>query len=318
MPVLNSTQKGFIAATSVWLLMAFVANVCIIVVIVRIKKMRTVTNMFLGNLAVTDLILISFAIPMQLHDITHPKNYYESSTECRVVMSLPLVCITCSIYTMVALAEERYRAIVCQPPRLLTKRVAKATIIMVWCAALIVGLPTFLEYEIRTMHQGNNSFKLCLDVMPHESSLTQGIILLCVSYIIPQVFLARRYKQLVGFLWWRGGSVNDTLSQNGTVAPTTIISKHRRRSVKLLISVAVLFSFAWLPYFAMKTTQITLDQTDSLGFGNSIHMATITVAVFSTSYNFVVYMKYSVTFRNEFLRLLRYRRTGITPIDVIQ
>ncbi|KAI0238935.1 hypothetical protein LSAT2_010307 [Lamellibrachia satsuma] len=233
-------------------------------------------------------------------------------------MSIPLLCITCSIYTMVALAEERYRAIVSQPPRLLTKRIAMTTICIVWCVALTVCLPTFLEYEIRTRHQGNHTFKLCLDVAPYESSVMQGIIVLCVSYIIPQVFLARRYIQLVGFLWRQGRSVNVSLPQNGTVTPATFVSKHISRSVKLLISVAVLFSVAWVPYFAMKTTQITLGHTDSLAFGGKIQMATLTMAVFSTSYNFVVYMKYNVTFRNEFLRLLRFRRTGITPIDVIQ
>jgi len=74
---LTSTQKAFIAATSTWLVVSFAANVCIIVVIMRMKKMRTVTNMFLGNLALTDIILIAFAIPLQLHDVTHSNNYYE-------------------------------------------------------------------------------------------------------------------------------------------------------------------------------------------------------------------------------------------------
>ncbi|KAI0222357.1 hypothetical protein LSAT2_026405, partial [Lamellibrachia satsuma] len=77
MTALDSTQKVFIAAMSLWLITSFMANVCVIVVTMRIKKTRTVTNMFLSNLAMSDLILISFAIPMQLHDVTHPKNYYE-------------------------------------------------------------------------------------------------------------------------------------------------------------------------------------------------------------------------------------------------
>ncbi|KAK2159795.1 hypothetical protein NP493_1690g00000 [Ridgeia piscesae] len=185
--LLTSTQKAFIAATSTWLVVSFAANVCIIVVIMRMKKMRTVTNMFLGNLALTDIILIAFAIPLQLHDVTHSNNYYESSTECRVVMSLPLLCITCSIYTMVALAEERYRAIVLQPPRLMTTRVAMTTLFFSWCAALVVCLTTFLQYNTRTAQHGNVTFNLCTNVMPYAFRLTHGVVVLCVSYIIPQV-----------------------------------------------------------------------------------------------------------------------------------
>ncbi|KAK2159796.1 hypothetical protein NP493_1690g00016 [Ridgeia piscesae] len=61
-----------------------------------------------------------------------------------------------------------------------------------------------------------------------------------------------------------------------------IASSHRSRSVKLLICIAVLFCVAWLPYFTMKTAQIALGHTDSLAFGHGIHMAKVSMALFST------------------------------------
>ncbi|KAI0225789.1 hypothetical protein LSAT2_023459, partial [Lamellibrachia satsuma] len=74
-----------------------------------IKTLRTVTNLFLTNLAVSDLILVSLILPLQVNNISHTDEYIESDIHCKLARCLPVLSISCSIYIMVALAEERYR-----------------------------------------------------------------------------------------------------------------------------------------------------------------------------------------------------------------
>src|SRR6218665_2310887 len=47
-------------------LLAIVGNVLVIVVLVQNKKMRTITNVFLVNLSVSDLLLAVFCMPFTL------------------------------------------------------------------------------------------------------------------------------------------------------------------------------------------------------------------------------------------------------------
>ena len=44
------------------------------------KTMRTVTNIFLSNLAVSDMILASLVLPQQVHDISHTEEYFEGKS----------------------------------------------------------------------------------------------------------------------------------------------------------------------------------------------------------------------------------------------
>ena len=57
--------------------MSFTGNVFILIVLTRIKTMRNVTNIFLCNLAISDMILTSLVLPQQIHDISHADDYFE-------------------------------------------------------------------------------------------------------------------------------------------------------------------------------------------------------------------------------------------------
>ena len=74
---LSDSEVAFIAFISTFLFLSFLSNMCVVVVMIKIKTLRTVTNMFLTNLAVSDMILVSLILPLQVHDISHTDDYYE-------------------------------------------------------------------------------------------------------------------------------------------------------------------------------------------------------------------------------------------------
>ena len=73
----SDSEAAFIAFISTFLIVSFLSNVCVVVVMMKIKRMRTVTNIFLSNLAVSDIILTSFVLPQQVHDVSHTDEYFE-------------------------------------------------------------------------------------------------------------------------------------------------------------------------------------------------------------------------------------------------
>ena len=76
----ENTSPGiifFIALMGSFLLFSTISNFIIIAIVVFTKKMRTVTNILIANLAVSDIILGTFILPQNLHDLTHTGDYHE-------------------------------------------------------------------------------------------------------------------------------------------------------------------------------------------------------------------------------------------------
>ena len=68
----------YIILMSVVLAIAIFSNLLIIYCVVRLKNLRTVTNIFICNLSVSDILLAAYVMPLKLHDISHhEEDWYE-------------------------------------------------------------------------------------------------------------------------------------------------------------------------------------------------------------------------------------------------
>ncbi|KAI0240919.1 Neuropeptide FF receptor 1 [Lamellibrachia satsuma] len=301
---LSDSEVAFIAFISTFLILSFLSNVCVVVVIMKIKTLRTVTNMFLTNLAVSDMILVSFILPHKVHDISHTDEYYESEIHCKLDNCLPVLSITCSIYIMVALAEERYRAIVLGPMHAIYRKRALKIIGGIWALSALVATPTFVDYSIHpepmTSQDVNNTTAVTSRILCKPKSdvfdKMNGFFILCSSYMIPQALIFSRYYRLITFIAQQGHQTTGGLS-------SSFVSHNRTRIIKMLIIIAVLFSFAWLPYFVLLVGDKMIGQSSSAEAASWSALVQLTLAVFSTSYNIFLYLIYNAEFRKSFLSI---------------
>ena len=67
----------FVIIMAAMLLFAVLSNGLVIYCVVKIKKLRTITNVFICNLSVSDILLAGFIMPQRLHDISHKENFFE-------------------------------------------------------------------------------------------------------------------------------------------------------------------------------------------------------------------------------------------------
>ena len=62
------------------LIFAVLSNGLVIYCVSRLRKLRTVTNIFICNLSVSDILLAGFVMPQRLHDTTHAsEDFYEGN-----------------------------------------------------------------------------------------------------------------------------------------------------------------------------------------------------------------------------------------------
>ena len=67
----------FVTIMATMLLFAVLSNGLVIYCVIKIKKLRTITNVFICNLSISDILLAGFIMPQKLHDISHKEDFFE-------------------------------------------------------------------------------------------------------------------------------------------------------------------------------------------------------------------------------------------------
>ncbi|UXI17444.1 RNA-binding protein PNO1-like [Sarcoptes scabiei] len=140
----------------------FVGNIITILVIFRFRYMQTITNLYLCNLAMTDLISLMFSLPLELYTLWHQYPWQLGSAMCRLKTFILEGTANASVLTLVAFTVERFLAICgsskSMPPSTQTffntksisamKKIACRNIVLIWIFSLLGALPLVLLTRI--------------------------------------------------------------------------------------------------------------------------------------------------------------------------
>lgn len=77
----------YVVIVGLLLLFAVVSNALVIYCVVRFKKLRSVTNVFICNLSISDILLAGFVMPQRLHDISHTEDFHEGNEHTLFILT---------------------------------------------------------------------------------------------------------------------------------------------------------------------------------------------------------------------------------------
>jgi len=128
-------------------------NVATICVILKNKYMHTPTNVYLANLAISDLLTHLVAMPFELYWLWRQYPWVFGEAICDAKMLTTETVTYSSILTIVAFTVERYMAI-CRPltvPRRLSK-MARAgwALLAIWISSVLFSLPWLYYNKVST------------------------------------------------------------------------------------------------------------------------------------------------------------------------
>eukprot|EP00794_Sanderia_malayensis_P007749 gene7749-8591_t len=139
-------------ALTVFYAMIFIIGITgniLVLLTVSTKQMRSVTNIFLGNLAVADLITCLLSLPiivMKLY-VDWPLGKFV----CLFIYPLTDVFVSVSVCTLCAIMLDRFRAIVYPLGRKLSLCVTLLVTAAIWILSMaIVGIPLMVLYKFET------------------------------------------------------------------------------------------------------------------------------------------------------------------------
>ncbi|XP_033016248.1 cholecystokinin receptor type A [Lacerta agilis] len=177
-------------------LLSVLGNTLVIAVLIRNKRMRTVTNIFLLSLAISDLMLCFFCMPFTLIP-NLLKDFIFGLAFCKLSSYFMGVSVSVSTFSLVAISLERYGAI-CKPLQSRvwqTKSHALKVIAATWCLSFAIMTPYPIYSNLKPFVTLYNSTanKCRLDWPSRVVEQSWYIFLLLILFLIPGVVMIIAY-----------------------------------------------------------------------------------------------------------------------------
>ncbi|XP_050402927.1 orexin receptor type 2 isoform X1 [Patella vulgata] len=273
----------------------------------RNVQLRTITNFFLVNLAVADLLVIVICLPPTFAQ-TFWETWFLGDAMCKIVEFLQNISVIVSVLTLTAISIERWFAI-CHPLSFKeTRRHVIITLIVIWVAANVFSVPSLIIFStVPDAMVPDNLTVLLTTCRPsgyEQTTLYKEIIHLVVFYVIPVIVMTFAYFSIASCLWSsikKGKALTEGMQ--GMQDKVSHQLRSRRRAAKMLIVVVIVFILCYLPVYIWNILRMTnLDLINRIpdkkvsGIGYTAHL----LIYLNSSINPVIYNFMSGKFRKEF------------------
>jgi hypothetical protein len=227
-----------------------ISNVILLIIIIRNNDMRTVPNMYILNLAISDIIyltvLFSEACANRISDTWH-----DGSFMCMILPFFRRMSVGLSVYSVAVYSFQRYR-VIANPIQVRvfsqsTWRVIVATICGVWIVAALFAVPSVLSKYTCEGSYLSRRIKYYQYVVIFE---------LLVSCVLPLCLVAFSYVMTARHLVESSRSISEG-TQN-------LQLKTRRNTAKTVVGLTFVFLISYVPYHVFWTYLIYSDKGNNL------------------------------------------------------
>ncbi|KAM4808788.1 pyroglutamylated RF-amide peptide receptor [Rhinophrynus dorsalis] len=328
------TKITFVAICVLIFVLALFGNSMVLYVVTRSKAMRTVTNIFICSLALSDLLIAFFCIPFTMFQ-NISSNWLGGAFACKMVPFVQSTAIVTEILTMTCIAVERHQGIV-HPLKMkwqYTNRRAFTMLGIVWLIAALVGIPMWhvQHLEVKYDFLFEKQYVCCLEEWSsqvHQKIYTTFILV--ILFLLPLTLMLLLYSKIGYELWIKkrvgDASVLQTIHGN----EMSKISRKKKRAIIMMVTVVVLFAVCWAPFHVVHM------MIEYSNFENEYDDVTIkiifavvqVIGFFNSICNPIVYAFMNENFKKNFLSALCFcflkdpsspsRRPGHSGITLIQ
>nr|CAD7427242.1 unnamed protein product [Timema monikensis] len=219
----------------------------VLVIVTAHRRMRTVTNYFLVNLSVADLLISLLNCVFNFIFMIN-SDWPFGALYCTVNNFISYITVAASAFTLVAISMDRYMAIVRPLHHSLSRSRAIVAILFIWLASCLLATPCLLYSDTMTKRYiGGQMRVVCYMKWPdgtYPTSMTEymyNVVFLALTYLVPVTVMAVCYS-LMGRELWGNRSIGE-LTQRQLDA-----IKSKRKVVRMFIMVVCIFALCWLPY----------------------------------------------------------------------
>ena len=198
--VLLSILYGSISVTAV------IGNFLVILVIIKNKSMQTVTNFFIANLSVADVMIGIFSIPFQFQaallqrwDLPH--------ILCPVAPFVKELSVNVSIITLTVISIDRYFAVIHPLKPRCSSKTARLVMLIVWGFSLGSSVPVAIVFRVIYIPGDlpGTTKPFCAPAFPSVNDFDLGQVYMMyvtiVQYFFPLLIISIAYFRVMHKIW---------------------------------------------------------------------------------------------------------------------
>ncbi|XP_006004161.2 chemokine XC receptor 1-like [Latimeria chalumnae] len=211
---------------SVALLFSVVGNSLVLWILVKQENLKSVTNIFILNLAVSDLIF-TFSLPFWA--FYHLAEWLFGEILCKTMTAIFLIGFYSGIIFITIMTVHRYFIIVKPLSTLKSKetRYGILVCVIVWGISILASLPELLFTKAKPQNQGEHVTYIC----DHKSDFWR-IVVTCQQNAFFLISLA-----VTVYCYFH---ILKALLKSKTQV--------KKRTVKLIFTIVIVFLLSWVPY----------------------------------------------------------------------
>ncbi|XP_046879921.1 type-1 angiotensin II receptor [Hypomesus transpacificus] len=280
-----------------------VGNSMVVAVIYRYMKLKTVANVFVLNLAISDLTFL-MTLPMWATFTATGYHWPFGGFLCQASAGLVIFNLYTSIFFLTALSIDRYLAIAHPVGSRQHRTVvyARITCVLIWLFAFLLSVPTALTRDIIQI----SNTTACGRRLPNGPTASQGLshLLLAISlmksllgFLIPFIIIITCYCLIGRALRGARSIQRSTRSRDDEV-------------LRMLAAAVLAFFLCWAPHQVFHFMDVlaqlkVLENCTTLDIIDTAMPFTICVAYLNSCVNPILYSFVGNNFRKSLLRLMR-------------
>ncbi len=306
----NSLNDFILVVTILMMITGVFGNILVIASVYYHRPLRTLSNTFIVNLAVSDLCVSAAVNASGISALlTDGQSLISKPVLCEFLGSVCITSCISSVLNIAAISINRYFKI-CKYTyyhKIYNKRTIPCMVVLFWLFCFLIDLPSILGWG---NHEFGVKFMLCTYVQSHET-FSYSLFFFLVGFITPWMLSGIAYLNI--FLFTRKANENlkrslatgnPNAAGRGTRKP---IYLSEMRIVRSTFTIWCVFLIMWSPYAYI----IMFDR--DYAWSDIIYTVALICAHSNSSINCILYILTNKHFRDAYQRILtcgRYTGSG--------
>ncbi|XP_072947221.1 prolactin-releasing peptide receptor-like [Epargyreus clarus] len=289
-------QAVFCVIYTIIFVLGLIGNLLVCYVVIRNKAMQTVTNLFITNLALSDILLCIFAVPFTpLYSFRGSWSW--GSLLCHMMPSAQGCSVYISTLTLMSIAIDRFFVIIYPFRPRMKIETCISVIVMIWTFSVTVTLP----YAVFMTYYDLGMLRLCEETWPTEKlRRVFGSVTSVLQFVLPFTVIAFCYT-CVSF------KLNDRAKAKAASKNSRkeeYDKNRKRRTNQMLIAMVTIFGLSWLPLNSINLYNDYYIYAIHSKYYFLVFFICHVIAMSSTCYNPFIYAWMNENFRKEFKQLI--------------
>ncbi|CAF1231252.1 unnamed protein product [Rotaria magnacalcarata] len=224
----------------------------------RRRRHRTRLHLFILNLAIGDLAICLFTMTSELFLLIFDQEWILGNIACKLTLYIQVVTVASTTFINVAMTYDRYEAICCPFRSCTALHRVRRIITLCWLSSLIVAIPQLFIFKQSSIP--NNSEKYRCSSTGYTAEWQRRVYFtIFASYllVIPAFCMIIWYVKMIRVV---GSStkrwMQKTNNQTSTVLTSTVASPAKFKTVKLAMTIIIVFVACWTPYIFITLIEI--------------------------------------------------------------